>query len=344
MRKNPLVSVVITTYNQAAYIGQAIESVLAQTYHPLEVIVIDDGSTDETPSRIAPFARRVTYIRQENQGIAGSRNTGIRKAGGELIAFLDGDDLWDPEKVAVQVELALTYPKSGLIAVDGLEFNESVIMRTSLLSGDYWKEFPENGVASGNCYHQLLQRQFISTTSQVMVPARVFDAVGLSDGRFSRANDWDLYIRIAAAFDVTVLKKRLMKWRYLHTSASGPRSMRDFSYLPEEVAVLKHHLRKTSGQDRDLLRRLVHARLAEGAEDIYYLGLKTDRVCATRLLLKLFTRDFSSLTPIIFLMGLWSPRWVTGGLGRSARRVMTEQTPGCAGQRDDDIMDRRGAC
>jgi glycosyltransferase involved in cell wall biosynthesis len=321
MSLNPSVSVVVTTYNQAGYIEQAVESVLAQTYAPHEVIVVDDGSTDDTSLRIASYTDRVSYIRQRNRGVAGSRNTGICEARGELIAFLDGDDIWDPEKLALQVGLARTYPNSGLLVVDGVEFDESGITRMSLLSGDDWEGIPENEIVTGNYHRRLLERQFISTTSQVMVPARVFDAVGLSNGKFPRANDWDLYIRIAARFDVTILKKPLMRWRYLHTSASGPRSMRELSYLPEEVAILRNHLRQTHGDDRAFFRRIIEARVAEGAEELYYFGLRADKTFATRLLLKLLAMRSNSRTVIAFLAGLWSPPWITRKLSRAARKI-----------------------
>ena len=202
-----------------------------------------------------------------------------------------------------------------------MEFDESRITRTSLLSGDDWKEIPENEVVAGNYYHRLLRRNFISTTSQVMVPAWVFEAVGLSNGKFSRANDWDLYIRIAVKFDVTILKKPLMRWRYLHTSASGPKSMRDFSYLPEEVTVLRKHLQEAHEDDRAVVREIIDARVAEGAESLYYFGLGTDRVFATQLLLKLLVMNCNSRAVFIFLAGLWSPSWITRKLGRAARKI-----------------------
>src|SRR5712691_11140114 len=93
MHQQPRVSVVITTYNQAPYIGAALEGVFAQTRQPDEVIVIDDGSTDNTTERISPYRGRILYVRQVNQGVAQSRNAGIQRAQGELLAFLDGDDL-----------------------------------------------------------------------------------------------------------------------------------------------------------------------------------------------------------------------------------------------------------
>ena len=122
---HPTVSAVVTTYNQASYIVATLESVLGQTYPPYEVIVVDDGSTDETPERIGRFGERVRYIRQANQGVAASRNTGVAHARGDYIALLDGDDLWEPEKLAVQITAAHDFPQSGLIVANGVEFDDS---------------------------------------------------------------------------------------------------------------------------------------------------------------------------------------------------------------------------
>ena len=120
----PRVSVVVTTYNQRAYIAAAIESALGQTFSDREVVVVDDGSTDGTDAIVVSFGDRVRLIRQENQGIAGARNTGVLNARGELVAFLDGDDLWEPDKLAFQVETAERYPQAGLVAVDGVLFDD----------------------------------------------------------------------------------------------------------------------------------------------------------------------------------------------------------------------------
>ena len=119
---HPRVSVVITTYNQAPYIRQAVDSALGQTFRSRDILVVDDGSTDDTQAALAPYRDRINYIRQGNRGVAGSRNTGVRHARGELLAFLDGDDLWDPAKLEIQVAAADSAPLSGLIAVNGVEF------------------------------------------------------------------------------------------------------------------------------------------------------------------------------------------------------------------------------
>src|SRR3989442_14831209 len=112
---NPLVSVVVTTYNQAPYIHQALQSVFDQTYPNFEVIVVDDGSTDDTPTKLGPFMDRIVYVCHENQGIAASRNAGIQKAKGEFIALLDGDDLWELGKLAIQVGALRRFQSAGLI-------------------------------------------------------------------------------------------------------------------------------------------------------------------------------------------------------------------------------------
>jgi len=119
-----MVSVVIPTYNRAAYLGAAIESALSQTYQPIEVVVVDDGSTDATATVVAAFGSRVRYFHQANGGVAAARNVGLRESRGELIAFLDSDDRWYPWKIAAQVSLLRARPDVGMVwtdmtAVDG---------------------------------------------------------------------------------------------------------------------------------------------------------------------------------------------------------------------------------
>src|SRR5215510_10206142 len=99
----PRVSAIIPTYNYARYVAAAVESVLAQNFKDLEIVVIDDGSTDDTIDALRPFGERIRYIPQEHGGLAAARNAGIRSSRGQYLAFLDSDDLWLPDKVSMQV-------------------------------------------------------------------------------------------------------------------------------------------------------------------------------------------------------------------------------------------------
>jgi len=100
---HPLVSVVIPTYNRAAFVGKAIESVLVQGVSDLQILVVDDGSTDDTPAALAPFAEHIKVIRQTNAGVSAARNRGMREAKGRWVAFLDSDDEWHPGKLERQL-------------------------------------------------------------------------------------------------------------------------------------------------------------------------------------------------------------------------------------------------
>ncbi|HKY43061.1 MAG TPA: glycosyltransferase family A protein [Pyrinomonadaceae bacterium] len=110
--EHPLVSVIIPVHNGGRYLRAALESVFAQTYRPFEVIVVDDGSTDDS-GVIAQSFPEVRYIQQANQGVATARNNGIDAAGGEFFAFLDQDDLWTPEKLRLQIAYLLNHPDVG---------------------------------------------------------------------------------------------------------------------------------------------------------------------------------------------------------------------------------------
>src|ERR1700722_18304182 len=111
----PVVSVVIPTYNRAHAVPGAIESALGQTLAPSEVIVVDDGSEDGTRERLMPYMDRIVYIYQENQGVSSARNNGIRAAKGDLIAFLDSDDVWHPRKLELQLQFLQEHAEIALV-------------------------------------------------------------------------------------------------------------------------------------------------------------------------------------------------------------------------------------
>lgn len=105
---HPRVSAIIPTYNYAQFVCEAVESALAQTWPNMEVIVVDDGSTDDTRERLQRYTGRIKYLYQNNRGLSAARNTGIREASGEYVAFLDSDDIWLPDKIEAQMQLVLT--------------------------------------------------------------------------------------------------------------------------------------------------------------------------------------------------------------------------------------------
>jgi glycosyltransferase involved in cell wall biosynthesis len=112
---SPDISVIIPVYNGVKYLAEAIESVLAQTLEPLEIIVVDDGSTDRSLEIAGQFLPRVTIVRQENKGAGAARNTGVRVATGGYFAFLDADDLWTPQKLSIQRSLLESHPETDMV-------------------------------------------------------------------------------------------------------------------------------------------------------------------------------------------------------------------------------------
>lgn len=199
------VSVIIPTYNQARYLGAAVESALSQTLVPCEVIVIDDGSGDETPEVLACFADRIRSIRQSNRGVAAARNAGAQVASGDLLAFLDSDDRWLPEKLAQQAARLEAEPDLGLVHV-GVEeidaFDSSLGTRVDGREG--W-------VAGEMLYFE--GPVILGGGSGAMIPRRVFEEAGGFDERLSTSADWDLYYRIAARRRIGFVTKVLLQYR-----------------------------------------------------------------------------------------------------------------------------------
>lgn len=181
----PKVSVVIPTYNRAKYICEAIDSVLAQTYKDHEIIVIDDGSTDNTKELLNKYETKIKYIYQENKGISAARNAGIKVAKGEYIAFLDSDDLWLSEKLKVQVKALEENKEIGLVYSSMSRIDSS---------GKFWGMCPSTP-AGDNCYDLLISESHYPTPT-ILVRKECFEKAGLFDETMKGIEDLDWCYRI----------------------------------------------------------------------------------------------------------------------------------------------------
>jgi len=219
----PVVSVVIPTFNSADVLPAVLDSVLEQTYSGVEILLVDDGSTDGTASVAADYENRIRYFHQENWGGPSSpRNVGIQNAKGEFISFFDSDDLMKPGKLARAMEVfqqnpAVDFTFSNFQGVD----EEMQIHRKDYLAdyrkfrGDLvWEDGNGFGVMAGRkLYSQLLEANFIGTSS-VVVRKSVFEKVGLFDEAMLNADDVDMWRRIAyAGFRFAFIDKVLHSYR-----------------------------------------------------------------------------------------------------------------------------------
>jgi cellulose synthase/poly-beta-1,6-N-acetylglucosamine synthase-like glycosyltransferase len=203
-----LVSVVVPVYNGGPFLRKAIDSILSQTYKSIELIVVDDGSVDDSADIISSYGPRLQPIRQPNAGVAHARNAGIRAARGDFIAFLDQDDWWLPTKVAKQVELFGQDDDLGLVHTDTAFYHDpsaSFIERINCLR-------PE--LLTGRSFERLLLGNAILNSS-VMVRRSVLNAVGTinTEIRGNTIQDYDLWLRIAKQSSFGFIAEKLVVYR-----------------------------------------------------------------------------------------------------------------------------------
>ncbi len=227
---SPKVSVIISTHNRADLLPRAVESVLCQTFKDLELLIINDASTDKTESVVKDFQDpRVIYIRHE-QCLGGpvARNTGIEKSRGEYIAFLDDDDEWLPEKLSLQVEHMNRAETEVGVIYTGSETLESPGER---LVETYT---PDRSV---DIKKALYAGSAIGGVSKVMVRRECFDRVGVFDEGLKSCQDWDMWFRISQYYDFDCVPKILVKY-YVHKGQISD----DFSKLiPGRTAMVEKH-------------------------------------------------------------------------------------------------------
>ena len=226
----PLVSVIIPTYNHAEFLPAALESVRAQTYGPVEIIVVDDFSTDNTEEVVAKYAPHATYIKSANKGIvATSRNVGARAAIGEYIAFLDADDVWAPNKLELQLP---HFADPSVVAV-----------ASDLRYAGARRYSPSRRGRGSPGYREYRNLEIVRdnpiATSSVVMRRRDLDRVGGFDEspEFRFIEDWELWLRLTVDKSVRVLQEPLVMYRI--STQERPR----IPILTNRLKVIDKHLR-----------------------------------------------------------------------------------------------------
>jgi hypothetical protein len=198
------VSVVIPTYNRAHTVMDAVRSVLAQRFTDLELIVVDDGSTDDTAARMAAIAdRRLRYVRGRHGGVSAARNLGVRHATGDLVAFLDSDDLWRADKLACEVAFMARHPEVDVVFTDlekrhGDRVYPSFMRQTAVFSRRLRDGvYPEGLVLEPREMRLCLLEEVPIKPSALTLRRRAFQAVGGFDESWSSSEDWEFLLRLA---------------------------------------------------------------------------------------------------------------------------------------------------
>lgn len=202
---DPLVSILTPVYNGAEHLSASIDSALSQTYQNFELLIINDGSTDNTADIVRPYLTdpRIIYLERANGGVAAARNTGLEHAQGKYIAFLDQDDLWLPTKLALQVAAleqdeaaAFVYSNQDYIDDDGNKV-----------------DFPWVTGIAGHCFAALLQRNFISVLT-VLIRKAVIDDVGRFNEQLAGTDDYELWLRVTLKYPIKYLDLPLALYRF----------------------------------------------------------------------------------------------------------------------------------
>ena len=223
----PLVSVVIPTYERPQFLEGAIRTSLAQTYENTEIIVVNDGSSEQYADEIvSDFPEGVTCIQHdENKGLSAARNTGIREAKGEYVAFLDDDDRWHETKISRQVEALERDHTAGLA---------TCLVAAITPDGDL--VHCETSAPSGDCSDKILIGNQIGTPSRVLVRRECFDDIGTFDESLPTKQDWDFYIRLCQEWNIVAVEDYLC-FRTVHESmSSSPEAV-----LRDKKAILEKH-------------------------------------------------------------------------------------------------------
>jgi glycosyltransferase involved in cell wall biosynthesis len=258
-----MVSVIIPTYNRAQYIAEMIEGVLAQTHRETEILVVDDGSQDNTAEVVKQFGDRVRYVWQQNSERAVARNNGLKLSRGEFVIFPDADDCWLPEALSEMLDTMRRVPAAGLVAVGC-----AIVNSDRRVMGMFHPGGDVDGVVT-NAFHQLLHANIVGSPSAVLLRRNVLERAGPfdEDRRLIGVEDWELWARMSFFGPVVCRRKPLVHYR--RHKGNFPLAEMRMRY-PSVVEALLRNLPLNPDQRVDVCATSAH-RLVDYAEELVHI-------------------------------------------------------------------------
>ena len=260
MHDRPLVSVIIPTYNRATVISETIDNVFSQTYKNIELIVVDDGSTDDTPAILRRYADRIRVITQKNAGPAAARNRGIEVSGGSIIAFQDSDDLWEPSKLERQVALLEKSGNSVPCCLCSASFG--------IVNGKPYTSFDISDIDSpygeGLWLNvaEILATRFVLFNQTVAIRRWAIEKVGVFDESLRYLEDYDLPLRLANEGPWALIRDPLVIYQEGATNSFSKQAARDPIILKQcEITIIERALARVQNQTDSNVRRRLLSRL-----------------------------------------------------------------------------------
>jgi glycosyltransferase involved in cell wall biosynthesis len=273
------VSVVIPVYNNEAYIAAAVKSVLSQTLPPTEIIVVDDGSTDSTAAALESLRGSIKYLYQQNRGEPSARNRGIRESTGEYIAFLDGDDLWHPSKLELQMNYVREHPDCALVYTDMSTFDENGVIDASV------KERLRMSLPSGHIFPALFMTALFGSGS-VVFRRECIQKVGYFNEEFLVGCDYEMWLRIARHFEVGAVDHPLLMYRHHASMSTRGLGLKMYKGVPWEVAVLSKILRLYPEAIAELGKTDIGRRMSKPYAGLAYAQFRQNEYKKARPLLR----------------------------------------------------------
>lgn len=307
-----MISVIIPTYNCDKYICEALDSVLHQTYLDYEIIVIDDGSTDTTRPIIDNRYHTVRYYHVENNGVAAARNLGILMAQGELIAFLDADDKWLPEKLEKQAAMFEADETVGMIFTENSFFNENGITTN--------KVNKRERLMRGDIVRNIFLNSYVATPT-VMVRKSVFDAVGMFEEGLVVAEDDNMWMRIGMRYGVKLLDESMVLCRITEGSLSR-KSHNIYMGVKASIEIIKN-------KHPDLYSRLGTSTIRRKYSDLFfsegynYFSQGMQKEARSNFIKSYINYPFKFKT-LLYIISTYFPQWIIVKIKDTKRKYNKE--------------------